>query len=78
VRDYRSPAARGLVKGRAALFVASALGWPWRSALVLGVLPSVVLDCGYDLVARHRYRVFGRFDRCLLPRPEQRKRFVDF
>jgi predicted DCC family thiol-disulfide oxidoreductase YuxK len=78
VRDYRTTSARSLVKGRAALFVARALGPPWSAAALFGVLPTPVLDWGYDLVARYRYRVFGRFEQCLLPRPEQRKRFVDF
>ena len=30
-----------------------------------------------DLVARVRYRLFGRYDRCLLPPPEHRRRFID-
>jgi predicted DCC family thiol-disulfide oxidoreductase YuxK len=66
------------VKARAALFVARALGLPWSLAALSGVLPTAVLDWGYDIVARYRYRVFGRFEQCMLPRPEQRKRFVDF
>ena len=78
VRDYRGGAARTLAKGRAAIFVARTLGWPWRAAAVFGLLPTVVLDWGYDIVARYRYRVFGRFDQCALPRAEHRKRFVDF
>ena len=78
VRDYRTPVARSLVKGRAALFVARTLGWPWKAAGAFGVLPTVLLNVGYDVVARYRYRVFGRFEQCALPRPEQRKRFVDF
>jgi predicted DCC family thiol-disulfide oxidoreductase YuxK len=78
VRDYRTPVARSLVKGRAALFVARTLGWPWKAAGAFSVLPTAVLNLGYDLVARYRYRVFGRFEQCVLPRPEQRKRFVDF
>ena len=78
VRDYRTPGARSLVKGRAALFVAHTLGWPWRLVAAFGVLPTAVLDWGYDIVARYRYRVFGRFEQCALPRPEQRRRFIDF
>ena len=78
VRDYRTASARSLVKGRAALFLGRALGWPWRAAGMFGVLPTAVLDWGYDLVARNRHRVFGRFEQCVLPRPEQRTRFVDF
>ena len=78
VRDYQTSGARSLVKGRAALFVAATLGWPWRLVAAFGILPTALLDWGYDVVARYRYRVFGRFDQCMLPRPEQRKRFVDF
>ena len=78
VRDYQTTGARSLVKARAALFVATTIGWPWRVVAALGVLPTAVLDWGYDVVARYRYRVFGRLDQCALPRPEQRKRFVDF
>jgi predicted DCC family thiol-disulfide oxidoreductase YuxK len=78
VRDYGTRTARTLVKGRAAIFVARALGWPWKAAGLFGVLPTAVLDWGYDVVARNRYRIFGRFDQCAIPRPEQRRRFVDF
>ncbi len=68
---------RVLTKARAALFVARTLGWPWKAAGVLGLLPTGWLDRVYDLVARHRYRVFGKRDACMLPRPEQRRRFLD-
>src|SRR6185295_16657033 len=70
VRDYRTAGARSLVKARAALFIATTLGWPWRVMAVLGLLPAAMLDWGYDIVARSRYRVFGRFEQCKLPRPE--------
>jgi predicted DCC family thiol-disulfide oxidoreductase YuxK len=77
VRDYGTPRARTLVKGRAALHVARVLGWPWKVVALAGVLPTPVLDWGYNLVARYRYRVFGRLDQCAIPRPDQRARFVD-
>lgn len=77
VRDYRTAHPRSLVKGRAAIFVGREVGWPWRVVSVFGVLPTAVLDFGYDIVARHRYRIFGRFEQCMLPRPEQRGRFID-
>lgn len=77
VENYRTPEFRVLAKGRAALFVASALGWPWKATCVFGVLPTTVLDRLYDVVARNRYRLFGRHERCLIPRPEDRDRFVD-
>ena len=77
VADYRTPDARVLKKSDAALFVAGTLGWPWRGARLFGVLPKALLDWAYDVVARSRYRVFGRYDRCQLPPVEFRNRFVD-
>lgn len=65
-----------LDRARAALHVARALGWPWRAASVLGLLPTRLLDLAYRLVARSRYRIFGRSERCELPRPEWADRFV--
>ena len=77
VADYQTTTPRLLDKSRAALMVGSSLGWPWKAVAALGVLPRVLLDWAYDVVARHRYRVFGRYDHCVLVRPEHRARFID-
>jgi predicted DCC family thiol-disulfide oxidoreductase YuxK len=39
----------------------------WRWTCLLRVIPSTVRDRLYDLVARNRYRWFGRLDVCILP-----------
>ena len=77
VENFRTPRAQLVARGRAALFVAGELGWPWKAAVLFRVIPTSVLDCIYDVVARNRYRLFGRFDHCLMPRPEYRGRFID-
>src|SRR4051812_23884080 len=77
VADYQTAEPRPLVRSRAALFVAGALGWPWKALTLFGVLPTALLDRLYDIVARNRYRVFGRREHCLMPRPEWRDRFID-
>jgi predicted DCC family thiol-disulfide oxidoreductase YuxK len=77
VADYRTPEPRPLTRSRAALFVLGALGWPWKVLTLFGVLPTVLLDRAYGLVARNRYRVFGRRAECLMPRPEWQDRFID-
>jgi predicted DCC family thiol-disulfide oxidoreductase YuxK len=77
IANYRTPQATPFTKGGAALFVAHSLGWPWKSAGLFGVLPMVVLDRIYNLVARNRYGVFGRHEHCLIPLPQYRNRFID-
>nr|WP_115006654.1 thiol-disulfide oxidoreductase DCC family protein [Xanthomonas campestris] len=57
--------------------VLSGLGGPWRVAAVLRLVPRSLRDIGYRVVARNRYRWFGRSTHCMLPTPEQRARFLD-
>lgn len=75
--DYRTRNSRIFARSKAALFVASQLGWPWKAAVIARVLPGAVLDRAYNVIARNRYRVFGRSEQCLAPRPEFRSRFVE-
>ena len=49
------------------------LGGPWRLAgKALAFVPRWLREWGYGVVARFRYRVFGRYDTCPVPTPEQR------
>lgn len=48
--------------------------WPLLYALM--VVPRPVRDFLYDLVARNRYRIFGRKDACRIPTPELQSKFV--
>jgi len=70
---------RVLVRSEAALAVAAYLGGAWGALAALGrLVPRRLRDAAYDLVARNRYRIAGRVvDACLVPTPEQRRRFVD-
>ena len=75
--NYRTRHSRIFARSKAALFVAGQLGWPWKAAVLARVLPNAILDHVYNVVARNRYRMFGRFEQCLTPRPEFRSRFVE-
>jgi predicted DCC family thiol-disulfide oxidoreductase YuxK len=77
VADYRTGSPTLLTKAYAGLFVMRMVGPPWSGLGVLRLLPRALLDWGYDLAARFRYRLFGRYDSCLLPGPEYRSRFID-
>lgn len=56
--------------------VVGGLGGVWRIAELLALLPRGLRDRVYRLVARNRYRWFGRTQTCFLPTPEQRARFI--
>jgi predicted DCC family thiol-disulfide oxidoreductase YuxK len=77
VLGHGRPDERLLTKSDAALWILRALGGPWRAARILRLVPRGMRDLGYDLVARTRYRLFGRYDACPLPDPRHRARFLD-
>jgi predicted DCC family thiol-disulfide oxidoreductase YuxK len=49
---------------------------PWRAAVLLRLVPRVLRDAGYALVARTRHTAFGRLDACPTPPPSHRARFL--
>ena len=51
-------------------------GWP-RWLVLLRLVPRFIRDPIYDLIARNRYRWFGRRSTCFVPTPETRNRFID-
>jgi predicted DCC family thiol-disulfide oxidoreductase YuxK len=63
-------------RGRGVLVALDALGGGWRVPALLRYLPAFLLDAGYWVVARTRYRLFGKLDACPVPPPEQRRKFV--
>ena len=43
------------------------LGWPWRASAVFRRIPRSLRDFVYHLIARNRYRLFGRREQCFVP-----------
>ena len=67
-----------LARSDAAIFVLKQLGGFWGLlGLVAQFKPRFLRDWGYRIVARNRYRVFGRFETCMLPSSENHDRFLD-
>ena len=63
-------------KADGSIRMAVGLGFPWSLAAVFRALPRAWRDGLYDLVARNRYRLFGRSAVCYAPRADYRDRFL--
>jgi len=70
-------AGRYYLKSDAVFQLAYSLKAPWSWAVLLRFCPRVLRDWIYDLVARNRYGLFGRYDRCLVPDAALRRRFPE-
>ena len=77
VVGYGTPHEHLEAKSRAALTVFAKLGKAWPLVLLLRLVPSVIADAVYDLVARFRYRAFGKLEACPAPSREDQARFLD-
>lgn len=64
-------------KSDAALRVFKKLGGGWSVLGSFGWMPKVIRDSAYDLVAKNRYRLFGKKETCRIPSSEERSLFVD-
>lgn len=64
-------------KSTAALRVAKRMKGLWPVLYPLVLVPRPIRDFIYDLIARNRYRWFGRRDECLAPTPDVRSRFLE-
>jgi predicted DCC family thiol-disulfide oxidoreductase YuxK len=63
-------------KSDGALTVLSCLpGWSW--VRVLFVVPRPLRDAVYNLIARNRYRIFGKYDACIVPDASLRARVLE-
>lgn len=51
----------------AVIAIYTGLGFPWRLASLLRIIPAFLRDPAYRLVARNRYRLFGKRATCWLP-----------
>ena len=64
-------------RSTAALRVLLRLGGFWKSFYVLILVPRFIRDSVYNLVARNRYRLFGKSNECMMPTTDLKARFLD-
>ncbi len=67
---------RVLMNSDAVIHIWSSLGWPWKMAAIGRIIPRPLRDAAYRLVARNRYRIFGKREKCWVPDREQASRVL--
>ena len=61
----------------AAIVLLAALPAPWPVfGILMRCVPRLLRDLGYRFIARIRYRIWGRYETCPLPTPDERSRFL--
>jgi len=63
------------VKSTAILRISKYLGGLWPLCMIFLIIPPFIRDFIYDIIAKNRYRWFGKYDTCRLPDPEFEDRF---
>lgn len=64
-------------KSSAALKIANYFGGFWKLLQIFMIVPTFIRNFFYDIIAKNRYRWFGKKDSCMLPSPEIRNRFLE-
>ena len=77
VQNFGDAFDRVVVRSDAALAMLRELPRPWPAiAFALRLIPRALRDLAYRLVARWRYRIWGRLESCPIPTAEERERFI--
>jgi predicted DCC family thiol-disulfide oxidoreductase YuxK len=61
----------------AALRMAKLLKGMWPALSVLLIIPRFIRNSVYHLIARNRYKWFGKREECMIPTPELKARFLE-
>jgi predicted DCC family thiol-disulfide oxidoreductase YuxK len=77
VQDFGLASERVLERSAAVMAALRVLPQPWPAVAALAALvPQPLRDAAYRLIARWRYRVWGRVESCQLPAPGEGSRFL--
>ena len=77
VVDYGQPGERLLSRSDAIIHLLQRLGGIWSFVAAGKILPKALRDSFYKFVATNRYRVFGKYDVCLMPDEKYKSKFLD-
>ena len=64
-------------KSTAILKIFQALGDIWKVTAIFFLIPSVIRDFIYDVIAKYRYKIFGKLESCRMPEDGEQELFLD-
>ncbi len=64
------------IKSTAAFRIAWNMGGIWKVFIVFLIIPARIRNVFYNIIARNRYKWFGKYNNCLVPDDSIRERFV--
>ncbi|MFN2440244.1 MAG: thiol-disulfide oxidoreductase DCC family protein [Chitinophagaceae bacterium] len=64
------------LKSSAGLHVLKELGGFWKLFYGLIIFPRPLRDFIYNIIAKTRYKIFGKRDVCMVPTPDMQERFL--
>jgi len=70
-------AGKAWTQSSAAIRICRHLGGGWRLLYGLIIIPKFIRDFFYNIIARNRYKWFGKKESCMVPTPELRERFLE-
>ncbi len=77
IKNYGTENERLVDRSAAIIEVLVELGWYWKFMYLGYLLPRLVRDWLYEIESKNRYWLFGKYETCKIPRPEQMLKFLD-
>jgi predicted DCC family thiol-disulfide oxidoreductase YuxK len=68
---------KAYIKSSAVLHLLKDIGRGWKIFYGFIIIPAFILDFFYDLIAKNRYRLFGRREMCMVPSKELKDFFLN-
>lgn len=64
-------------KSTAILKILRSLGGLWIFSNIFYIIPLVIRDFIYDIIAKYRYKIFGKMESCRMPKEGEQNLFID-
>ncbi len=64
------------IKSSAALKIMNGFGGLWKMTQIFWLFPRAIRDFFYDIIAKHRYKWFGKRESCMLPTEKLKSKFL--